>query len=376
MRTKETHERLARLWHCGVQAVGGYEAVETYLETNNTEAPTLILAVGKAAEAMYLAAADRFGRAIPHFIATKHGHLTVLTEGEDAICSGHPTPDENSLRAGEELLRRVAAAGPEERLLMLVSGGASAIAELPEEGLTLNALMRRNDRLVSGGLSIGEINEERKKVSRIKGGKLLAAFRGREALTLALSDVEGDGIDVIGSGLGAMGDGGTAAYRGVVVASNRIAREAVEKAARAEGLVVLGNEESLYRDVEAAARHIVRKVSGKGSGLWVFGGEPTVRLPDNPGKGGRNQALALLIAREIAGQEGLRLLVAGTDGTDGPTDAAGAIVDGQTWGPGAQEALDGADAWSWLKARGCLFVTGPTGTNVMDLVIAERRIAG
>ena len=104
----------------------------------------------------------------------------------------------------------------------------------------------------------------------------------------------------------------------------------------------------------------------------VFGGEPTVVLPERPGRGGRNQALALALAREIAGQPGLTVIVGGTDGTDGPTDAAGAIVNGETWSEDALAYLDNADSGSFLKKAGALLVTGPTGTNVMDLLIALR----
>ncbi|MFT5343912.1 MAG: glycerate 2-kinase, partial [Paracoccaceae bacterium] len=107
-------------------------------------------------------------------------------------------------------------------------------------------------------------------------------------------------------------------------------------------------------------------------GVMIFGGEPTVVLPPNPGQGGRNQALALSLAREIAGTQGLTILVGGTDGSDGPTDAAGAIVDGTVWGHGAAEALKRADSGRYLDAKGAVLRTGPTGTNVMDLMVALR----
>jgi hydroxypyruvate reductase len=107
-------------------------------------------------------------------------------------------------------------------------------------------------------------------------------------------------------------------------------------------------------------------------GVWVLGGEPTVTLPETPGRGGRNQALALALAREIAGQAGLHLVVGGTDGSDGPTDAAGGVVDGATWTDAGTEALARADSGPFLEARGALLTTGPTGTNVMDLLVAVR----
>jgi hydroxypyruvate reductase len=107
-------------------------------------------------------------------------------------------------------------------------------------------------------------------------------------------------------------------------------------------------------------------------GALILGGEPTVILPENPGRGGRNQALALALSREIAGLPGLAVVVGGTDGSDGPTDAAGGIVDGATWGPGAEDALARADSGTFLETRGALLVTGPTGTNVMDLLVAVK----
>ena len=130
------------------------------------------------------------------------------------------------------------------------------------------------------------------------------------------------------------------------------------------------NTETLYGDIVDIAAQVAAQSTTKG--LHLFGGEPTTVLPPNPGRGGRNQALALTLARHIEGQDNVTILVGGTDGTDGPTTAAGAIVDGTTWGTGAQSALDRADSGPYLEAREALLVTGPTGTNVMDLVLVLR----
>ena len=157
-----------------------------------------------------------------------------------------------------------------------------------------------------------------------------------------------------------------------IVASNAIAREAVVAAGVREGWAIQANAETLYDDIHTVASQIAKTLSAGAPGLHIFGGEPTVVLPEHPGNGGRNQALAVLIAREIAGLPGLQVLVAGTDGTDGPTDAAGAIVNGSTWDVSGQDALESADTGPWLEARGALLRTGPTGTNVMDLVIALK----
>lgn len=361
---------LHEVWQAGVAAVDGYRCVENFLAAYSGPSPTLIVAVGKAAEPMYLAAATRFGADIPKFVATKYNHLSALSEGPSVISAGHPTPDENSERAGRTLMSMIESAGADARLLMLVSGGASAIVELPEAGWCLSDIVTQNNRLVAGGFPIGEMNAARKKSSAIKGGKLLARFGGTSVLTLALSDVEGDCVDVIGSGIGAY-NGTSTRYRCEIVGSNRIARAAAEKQAVVAGFEVIENVEMLYTDVEVAAKLIDAKVKSGRSGIYIFGGEPTVKLPQNPGRGGRNQALALHLARHIAGTQGIKLLVAGTDGTDGPTNAAGAVVDGTTWRADAADALNRADSWSWLDQRGALYITGPTGTNVMDLVVAQ-----
>jgi hydroxypyruvate reductase len=174
---------------------------------------------------------------------------------------------------------------------------------------------------------------------------------------------------VIGSGIGAAPATRGFAYEGRIVASNAIARAAAAAEARRLGLTVLSSEETLYCDVAEAAGRIAGALDGT-PGLRIWGGEPVTVLPPDPGRGGRNQALALSVAKRIAGRGGLSVLVAGTDGSDGPTNAAGGLVDGATWGPGGAEALIAADSGTYLDARGALFVTGPTGTNVMDLALA------
>lgn len=226
---------------------------------------------------------------------------------------------------------------------------------------------------MASGADIHAINAERRQVSRLKGGGLLSEFSGSRVLVLAISDVSGDSIAVIGSGLGAKGDY-AGAYECRIVASNAIAREAVADCARADGHRVISNEESLYGDVGEVARRIAQQVGDGPPGFYIFGGEPTVILPDNPGQGGRNQALALMLARAFSGQVGLCCLVGGTDGNDGPTTAAGGIVDGTTYraAAGAGAALAAADSGTYLREVSAVLETGPTGTNVMDLAIVLK----
>ncbi|MEP2640993.1 DUF4147 domain-containing protein [Roseobacter sp.] len=368
----QTDDPLVPLFQAGVAAVRGDTAVATALARAPCPVPDQIIAVGKAATAMACAAHDAFPDA-PVLIVTKYDHAEGAPDTAEIIEAAHPVLDNRSLAAGARLLEVVGAMQPGSHLLMLVSGGASALAEAPIEGLDLAGLKARAQDMLASGADIHAMNAARKQVSRVKGGKLLGHFHGATATTLAISDVEGDSLHVIGSGIGAAPDAPAFTFDARIVASNAIARQAVVAAANLAGEPVGLNEETLYQDIHPLAATIATSLQHAAPGLHVFGGEPTVILPPDPGQGGRNQALALLLAREISGQTGLHILVAGTDGTDGPTDAAGAIVDGATWAADAQDALDRADAGRWLETRGHVLKTGPTGTNVMDLVIALKR---
>jgi hydroxypyruvate reductase len=208
-------------------------------------------------------------------------------------------------------------------------------------------------------------------MSRIKNGRLLGEFHGREARVYAISDVQGDEWSVIGGGIGDSWRA-SAMVRARIVASNSAARTAVSLEAETLGIPVRSNEESLYTNVMTAAEDVSALLADGLPGIYIWGGEPTIELPENPGTGGRNQSLALAIATRIKGMPGISVLVAGTDGTDGPTDVAGAFVDGRTVDNSSRavDALRNADAGSFLAGRDCLFRSGPTGTNVMDLVIA------
>ncbi|MFC6689082.1 DUF4147 domain-containing protein [Jhaorihella thermophila] len=366
----ETLRNLAvELWRAGVAAVDGYAATRAALV--GAKRPDMVLAVGKAAAAMTRAALDAFGD-VPALVVTKDGHAQGLPGAVRVIEASHPVPDARSLAAGRALRTAVEAMAPGSRLLLLVSGGASALAEDLVEGATLEDLAALNRKLLAAGLDIAAMNAERRRLSRIKGGGLLSHFRGATALVLAISDVPGDDLAVIGSGIGLVPEGADFDHAARIVASNAIARAAVARAARARGLEVLANEEALHDELGALAARWGPRLREMERGVIVLGGEPTVVLPERPGRGGRNQALALALAREIAGTEDLVVVVGGTDGTDGPTDAAGGVVDGGSWGPGAAEALAAADAGTWLAKRGDLLVTGPTGTNVMDLLVALR----
>jgi hydroxypyruvate reductase len=307
-------------------------------------------------------------------VVTKYGHADDdirSREGVTVIESGHPIPDQHSLDAGTALLDRVQSMPGDSRLLVLVSGGASALAEALPASMSLENLQTIADEMISTGKTIGEINNRRKQTSLIKDGKLLARFSGAEIRVYAISDVEGDSISTIGSGIGDC-------HRTVVkatssiIASNQIARERAVEMAESLQLKVQQNQETLYDDVFKLADLIGNKLRDAAPGVYIWGGEPTIMLPECPGQGGRNQSLALAISQHLVGKDNISLLVAGTDGTDGPTEAAGGLVDGNTFARAgaARVALEHADAGPYLAEQGCLFVTGPTNTNVMDLAIA------
>lgn len=369
--SKTRKQAILDIWQAAIDAVGGRQAVVNAIDADEDFAPDLIVAVGKAASGMCAGALERFPQCRA-LVVTKYGHGDPVlgdNPGVEIVESAHPIPDQRSLDAGSALLQRISALPRESRLLLLVSGGASALAEALPDGMTLDDLRALTDEMIATGKTIGQINARRKEASLIKDGKLIEAFGGAELRVYAISDVEGDGIETIGSGLGDCHRARVPA-RASIVASNTIAREQAAKRARELGFEVLLDEESLYGDVFELAARIGRQLAGLRSGVHIWGGEPTVVLPENPGRGGRNQSLALALSGHIAGRDDITLLVAGTDGTDGPTEAAGGIVDGATWNDAARDALDQADAGSFLERRGDLFVTGPTNTNVMDLAIA------
>ena len=365
---------LEKIWEAAIAAVSGAQAVKNAITADTPYLPDLIISIGKAAVGMCWGALSSQNRSCEAIVVTKHGHADDgirSCQGVTVIESGHPIPDQLSLRAGSLLLDKVSAMPHDSRLLVLVSGGASALAEALPEGMSLADLQLITDQMISTGKTIGEINSRRKQTSLIKDGKLLQQFPGTEIRVYAISDVEGDSISTIGSGIGDCHRVSVKATSSII-ASNQIARDKATETAISLGLEVKQNEESLYDDVFKLARKIGPQLRDATPGVYIRGGEPTVVLPQNPGRGGRNQSLALALSEYFCGQDNISLLVAGTDGSDGPTEAAGGMVDGNTFvdTEAARQALENADAGTYLELHDSLFVTGPTNTNVMDLAIA------
>lgn len=367
---------LTHLFRCGVAAVKGDCAVKNWLSRHNTERPTHIFAAGKAAVSMFGGLPKEWTSFAPGLMITKTDHLGQIELGRnvEALEASHPVPDKASLVAGEKARRFISECDEGSRLLLLVSGGASSLVEHLKDGFDYSDLLTLTMAALGDGADIAEINRRRKQISAVKGGNLLAGFKGQHVTTLAISDVCGDGIDIIGSGLGAAPENPSFGFESHIIASNAVARAAVAEDAAKKGLQVVANSEVMYADVTDVAERIAADVRNGPAGLYIYGGEPTVVLPKNPGRGGRNQALALELARRFRNREGISGMVAGTDGSDGPTDAAGAFLDGDTFDaePGAKEALQNANSATFLAHTGDQIITGPTGTNVMDLALVIK----
>jgi glycerate 2-kinase len=286
---------------------------------------------------------------------------------------GHPLPDAGSVAAGHAVARLVDEAPADARFLVLLSGGASALLELPAPGATLESLRAATARGLAGGRAIDALNRERSALSQLKGGGLARRLRSRPTAVLFISDVAGDDPRVVGSGP-CWDDAGTIDHR--CVGSNADARAAIAAFASRRGIAV-EDHGGLAGEATATGGAIAASLRQAAPGLHLWGGECTVTLPADAGRGGRCQQLALA-AVEAGLDAGDALLACGTDGRDGPGRAAGALVDGGTRmrlaeaGVDAAAALVRCDAGRALEAVGDLVDSGPTGTNVADLVIAFR----
>ncbi|MCP4494403.1 MAG: DUF4147 domain-containing protein [Gammaproteobacteria bacterium] len=366
-------ENVQNIWWAAVSAVSGEVAVSNAIKNDSEFEPDQIIVVGKAAAGMYRGVIKQYPYC-PALVVTKYDHADadlLALDNVTVIESAHPVPDQNSLYAGSAMLDCVKGMASGSQLLLLVSGGASALAESLPDSMGLADLQAITDDMISTGITIEEMNQKRKQMSQIKDGKLLAVFKGERLRVYAISDVEGNSIATIGSGIGDCHRAGAIASS-TIIASNQIARASAAKAAENLGLVVKCNAEALYNDIFKLAEEIGPQLANAQPGVYIWGGEPTVNLPDNPGLGGRNQALALALSEYLLDKDNVALLVAGTDGSDGPTNAAGGLVNGATFtdSAAAKAALAAANAGTYLKQHDSLFVTGPTNTNVMDLAIA------
>jgi hydroxypyruvate reductase len=379
----EARRILLDLFDAAVRAVDGRGAVEVVLR-DRPRTRTVGFAIGKAASSMARGAVDALQDSLEElFVVTKDGHVHpgLRNRANCAVIEcAHPVPDERSLAAGAELERRLYRLSPGVLPLFLVSGGSSSLVELLQPGRRLEDLRELNQRGLSCGWDIATLNAERRKLSTLKGGGVARRLGGREALALFLSDVPGDDPGIIGSGLLGRYPGVADSVTRLVVANLRTAVQEAVDAAHAHGLV-LERCEYFDGEAESVAAQFVQALRETTKDGLVWGGESTVKLPARPGRGGRNTHLALAAARLLRAGEGLTILAAATDGTDGPTDDAGAIVDAGTieraelGGCDVERAYREFDSAAALEAAGDLVHTGPTGTNVGDLLVGLKHSA-
>jgi hydroxypyruvate reductase len=434
----EYREHLETIFRAGLEAVNPAQAVaravsregDTLLVCGRAYQLTeyervFVIGAGKAGAPMAGAIEHALGdRLDAGRITVKYGHTVPLTKVEIQE-AGHPIPDERGIQGAGEIARIANQAGQRDLVLCVISGGGSALLVSPAEGIHLSEKQATTAELLSCGASIDEINALRKHLSRLKGGQLARLCSPASVVTLILSDVVGDPLDVIASGptvpdsstfeecwkiveryeladrlpksiiqhlkqgaRGALpetpkqGDPVFDRVQNEIVGNNLSAILAASREAEALGykpLILSTRIEGETRDVAGVHAAIFREVLATGYPLAtpaciLSGGETTVTLKGK-GKGGRNQECSLAVALHIQGEDRIFFLSAGTDGTDGPTDAAGAFADGTTVERGrtlnmeAIDYLDENNSYPFFEALGDLLITGPTNTNVMDLRI-------
>lgn len=372
----------------------------------------VLASIGKAAWRMAKAASDILGPGVTGAVVTKYEHSMGEIKGLEIFEAGHPVPDENTIKGTEALLKHVRNLCADDTVLFLVSGGGSALFEMPAEGVTLDDMQDVTSQLLACGADIVEINTIRKHLSSVKGGRFAEMCAPAHVFMVVLSDVLGDRLDSIASGPAAPDmstsdealavvkkynlrvkpellkilsretpkklDNVTATITGSVTALCQAVSVLAEKKGYTP-LVLTTTLTCEAREAGAFLAAVAREVKASGRPVKapcaiIAGGETVVHLTGK-GLGGRNQELALSAATGIDGLEGIAVASLGSDGTDGPTDAAGGIVDGMTAGGlrekgiSISEVLRNNDAYNALKQADALLMTGPTGTNVNDVSV-------
>jgi hydroxypyruvate reductase/glycerate 2-kinase len=414
------------------------ERILSYYSMKNFQ-EILVAGFGKASYQMAVALEESIdpGLISDGIVITKYGHAkkirSTLSGQQSASLkkikeyeAAHPVPDENGIRATEEIVRLLQHRNEKTLVICLISGGGSALIVSPVDGISLSEKQEITDLLIRSGADIKELNAVRKHISKVKGGRLAELAYPAETISLMISDVVGDHLDVIASGPTAPDSSSYAAaldvikkyslekkapgsvldllkrgsegsvpdttgkdnpvfnnVQNIIVGSNRTALETAKNEAVSMGFDAEIISSEITGEARAAGKWLAEKARAlkgikgqgdKGRKCLISGGETTVTVEEN-GKGGRNTELALAFAMEIEGVEGITFLSAGTDGTDGPTDATGAVVNGETiiragnTGLDAREYLDNNDSYNLFKETDSLLITGPTGTNVMDMQI-------
>lgn len=402
-------QNLLTVFRAALERVNGRSCVREYLSAHPHNDPVYLIAIGKAATAMTRGAQDVLDAKIRDaLVITKHGYGEVLPW--PCLTAGHPVPDAASLAAGDKLQQFVSGIPDAMAVLVLLSGGASALVEQLPRGVTLEQLQAVNDWMLGAGLDIEVCNAVRKRVSLLKGGRLALRLAPRPVLCLMLSDVPDNNPATIGSGplvpdarlreappfvdqapafvrdllelappAPAPGEPAFARVQIAIVATLDDAKHAAHEVAHTLGYRAIVEPQFIDGDALRVGTRLAQVVVDAEPGsLHVWGGETQVMLPPHPGRGGRSQSLALAAAQVLRDHPNVLFLGAGTDGSDGPTEDAGALVDGGTLARGTARGLDPgtalacADAGSFLQASGDLIKTGPTGTNVMDMMLGLK----
>ncbi len=393
-----------------LRAVLPDKAVRRALKDARFPGRVFLVAAGKAAWQMASVAREALPAIAGGVVVTKYGHVKGEIDGVACYEGGHPVPDENSLRGTRAALTLTGHLRADDTVLFLLSGGGSALFEQPL--LPLAELQDITSQLLAAGADIVEINTIRKRLSGVKGGRFAAHCAPAQVCAIVLSDIVGDPLDMIASGP-ACPDRSTCAQARAIAEKYALRLSAQARAlldaetpkalfnvttkitgsvrelcaAAADECRALGYEPLLLTDrLTCEAREagsflasVARTHANDGKNLaFLAGGETVVHLTGS-GKGGRNQELALAAALGIEGLSNALILSAGSDGTDGPTDAAGGIVDGGTAeamrlrGVDPAQALRDNDSYRALQAADALLITGPTGTNVNDVSLILLR---
>ena len=405
---KVLREEAEKIIYTALQAVQPDEAVRRTLKDYRfSSGRKILVAIGKAAWQMAKAATDTLGRVDTGIVITKYKHVKGDIPCVDCYEAGHPIPDENSFAATRKVLEMVKGLAPEDTVIFLVSGGGSALFELPR--IPAEELQKITLSLSNSGADIVELNNVRKRLSSVKAGRFALACYPAKVLSIVLSDVLGDPLDSIASGP-AYPDSSTCAQAKAIIEKYKIhlspeAAALLEQETPKELNNIETHVNGSVKELCAAAARTVEEMgykplvltdelrceaSSAGSFLasilkshacskqslaFIAGGETVVRVTGY-GTGGRSQELALAAAPGIAGLEGAAIFSIDSDGTDGPTDAAGGYVDGESItaleekGINFDSMLRENDSYHALEAIGGLIMTGPTGTNVNDLAVA------
>ncbi len=370
-----------------------------------------IVAIGKAAPAMLEGAIfglkQRFSAAL---LITKKSPIPVIISKHpdiQIIIAGHPIPDENSLYAGNSLIEFLAMLETDAQLLFLISGGTSSLVEyLPiqySKSISVMDLKKLNTWLLASNKNIIEVNQIRKKLSGIKAGKLLNYINNKNIVALYISDVPGDDVKDIGSGLLVseslpekinnipnwvaelfnntqekltLNECQLPLIHSYIVYSNCKLRQRITELAKSMAYQVHNMDDFISGNTFIEAERMGDWLVTQCAGCYVWGAETHMILPEKPGSGGRNQSFALALATKIQNYDNITVLLAGTDGNDGNTNHAGAIIDGGTIlrgqrnGVSLSYCLENANAAEFLLASGDVLNIGLTGTNVMDIIIA------